>query len=165
MMKVRHLVEKDAEQFAQMLMRSDEQTKFMLFEPGERNVTQDDVIRTIKRRTDTKSLTLVAEANENIAGFLSADRGFAKRSSHCAFIVTGLLEKYRGMGLGTKLFEELNNWALSSDIKRLELTVMTHNEIAINLYKKVGFKIEGLKEKSLIVDGNYVDEYYMAKIL
>jgi hypothetical protein len=29
----------------------------------------------------------------------------------------------------------------------------------------MGFKIEGLKEKSIIVDGKYVDEYYMGKIL
>lgn len=42
---------------------------------------------------------------------------------------------------------------------------MIHNEGAIRLYKNRGFKIEGLKEKSLLVDGRYVDEYYMAKIL
>lgn len=41
---------------------------------------------------------------------------------------------------------------------------MIYNENAVNLYKKVGFKIEGIKEKSSIVDGQYVDEYYMAKI-
>lgn len=29
----------------------------------------------------------------------------------------------------------------------------------------MGFKIEGLKEKSMIVDGKYVDEYYMGKII
>lgn len=42
---------------------------------------------------------------------------------------------------------------------------MMHNKAAIGLYKKIGFKIEGLKEKSLIVDRKYVDEYYMGKIL
>jgi len=31
------------------------------------------------------------------------------------------------------------------------------NEGAIKLYKEMGFKIEGLKEKSLIVDGKYFD--------
>ena len=39
------------------------------------------------------------------------------------------------------------------------------NERALDLYKKMGFKIEGLKEKSMIVDGKYVDEYYMGKII
>lgn len=59
----------------------------------------------------------------------------------------------------------MEKWALENTITRLELTVMTHNERAVRLYKKMGFKIEGLKEKSLIVDGKYVDEYYMGKIL
>lgn len=42
---------------------------------------------------------------------------------------------------------------------------MKHNESAIRLYEKMGFKKEGLKENSLIVNGKYVDEYYMGKIL
>ena len=42
---------------------------------------------------------------------------------------------------------------------------MTHNLNAIKLYEKVGFIKEGVKKNSLLVDGNYVDEYYMGKIL
>ena len=42
---------------------------------------------------------------------------------------------------------------------------MVHNERAIRLYKKMGFEIEGTKKHSLFVNGQYVDEYYMAKIL
>jgi len=29
----------------------------------------------------------------------------------------------------------------------------------------MGYKVEGVKEKSVVVDGDYVDEYYMAKII
>jgi RimJ/RimL family protein N-acetyltransferase len=42
---------------------------------------------------------------------------------------------------------------------------MIHNEVALKLYKKMGFKIEGLKERSMIVNGEYIDEYYMAKLI
>ena len=42
---------------------------------------------------------------------------------------------------------------------------MTHNVAAIRLYEKIGFKIEGLKEKSILVEEKYVDEYCMGKIL
>ncbi len=41
---------------------------------------------------------------------------------------------------------------------------MEHNVGAIKLYEKMGFK-KGLKENSLIVNGKYVAEYYMGKIL
>ena len=59
----------------------------------------------------------------------------------------------------------VENWAIDNGVTRLELTVMKHNERAINLYKKIGYKVEGVREKSVVVDGDHVDEYYMAKII
>jgi RimJ/RimL family protein N-acetyltransferase len=79
--------------------------------------------------------------------------------------VIGILEQFTGKGIGTQLFQMLEAWARSNDIHRLELTVMTHNERAIALYKKMGFEIEGIKKHSLFVNGEYVDEYYMAKLI
>lgn len=35
---------------------------------------------------------------------------------------------------------------------------------AVKLYQKCGFQIEGTREKSMKVDGEFIDEYYMAKI-
>jgi hypothetical protein len=34
-----------------------------------------------------------------------------------------------------------------------------------SLHQKMAFQIEGIKKDSLLVDGVYVDEYYMGKIL
>lgn len=137
----------------------------MLFEPGERKTTIEELKRKIKNIKNAKSLILVVEYDGNMVGFLSAERGFAKRIKHSAYIVIGILKDYRGKKIGTKLFEELEKLALENEITRLELTVMTHNEGGIGLYKKMGFKMEGLKQGSLIIDGKYVDEYYMAKLL
>ena len=33
-----------------------------------------------------------------------------------------------------------------------------------SLHQKMAFQIEGIKKDSLLVDGVYVDEYYMGKI-
>jgi RimJ/RimL family protein N-acetyltransferase len=81
------------------------------------------------------------------------------------YIVVGVLQAYSGQGIGTRLFREVEKWAREQELHRLELTVMTHNERAIHLYKKMGFEIEGTKRDSICVDGTYVDEYYMAKLL
>lgn len=54
---------------------------------------------------------------------------------------------------------------MENRIVRLELTVLCTNKIALNLYKKSGFEIEGTKRKSMYIDGEYVDEYYMSKII
>jgi RimJ/RimL family protein N-acetyltransferase len=77
----------------------------------------------------------------------------------------GILQEFWGKGIGTKLFEQLEEWARHQQIHRIELTVMVHNESAVALYKKMGFEIEGLKKHSLLVREEYVDEFYMAKLL
>jgi RimJ/RimL family protein N-acetyltransferase len=63
------------------------------------------------------------------------------------------------------MLSKLEHWAKGTGIRRLELTVMTHNERAVGLYKRIGFEVEGLRKDSLYVDGRYVDEYSMAKLL
>jgi outer membrane protease len=42
---------------------------------------------------------------------------------------------------------------------------MTHNEAGIALYRRRRFEIEGIKKHSLLVGSQYVDEYYMARLL
>ena len=63
------------------------------------------------------------------------------------------------------MFKMLDEWALSNEITRLELTVAAENINAVNLYTKMGFIKEGIKKNSLIIDGKYMDEFYMSKIL
>ena len=72
---------------------------------------------------------------------------------------------YQGKGIGTTFFENLEKWAKENSVIRLELTVECHNEAARKLYEKSDFKVEGIRAKSMLVKGEVVDEYYMAKIL
>lgn len=55
-------------------------------------------------------------------------------------------------------------WAEEQKVMRLELTVICENEVAKHLYTNNGFQIEGIKRKSVYIDGTYLDEYYMARI-
>ena len=56
-------------------------------------------------------------------------------------------------------------WAKSIQIHRMNLTVMINNEKGIALYNKMGFQIEGTMKHSMFVNGEYVDEYSMTKLL
>lgn len=40
---------------------------------------------------------------------------------------------------------------------------MCPNIVAKHLYEKNGFVIEGVKKNAVLVDGVYIDEFYMAK--
>lgn len=68
------------------------------------------------------------------------------------------------MGVGGQLLQAVLAWANHEAIKRIELTVVSENEAALALYKKIGFEVEGVKRRSLLMDGEYYDEYYMGKL-
>ena len=118
-----------------------------------------------KSQQQKNSIIFVAENDRELVGYLFAIGGNTKRTQHSTYIVIGILERYRGKGIGTVLFQQLEEWAKKSQISRLELTVVTKNEAGVALYRKSGFEIDGTKRNSLMIDGIFYDEYYMSKLL
>ncbi|MGG3452460.1 GNAT family N-acetyltransferase [Paenibacillus timonensis] len=162
---IREIREDDAERFLRLCLRLDQETKFMLYEPGERTTTvelQRDRIQAIL--ADGRSTILVAEEIGELIGYLAIFGGNANKTKHIGHIVIGIIEAYTGSGLGTSLFHAAEKWREESELTKFELTVMVPNERAAALYKKMGFEIEGVKRNSIRMDGMYVDEYYMGKI-
>jgi len=163
---IRIMRESDAEAFLNVRKKTLEETQFMLREPDEFTKTveqQREEIHTISAQG--QHLLLVAEEDGQIVGFLTGTRGEFRRNKHTLYIVIGILQAFTGQGIGTQLFVAMEAWARERGITRLDLTVMAHNQAGQALYKKRGFVIEGTKKHSLLLDGNYVDEYVMAKIL
>lgn len=162
---IREIQKKDSVDFLNMLLRLDKETKNMMFEPDERPKDVKQIENMIEQYSRTHSLLLIASEDDKVAGFLSAEKGCYNRIKHTAYIVVGILPEYQRKGIGTSFLNKLEEWAIKSKLTRLELTAMTHNKGAIHLYEKNGFQIEGLRLKSMIVDGQYIDEYYMARLL
>ena len=166
MVTIREIREDDAATFLNLLARVDEETQFMLLEPGERQITVENQRQRIKTILSRDNQTIfVAEDDNDLIGYLAAIGGDFKRNRHRAHIVIGILQAFIDRKIGTKLFTELEKWTSHHAVHRLELTVMAHNERAIRLYEKIGFEIEGTKKHSLLITGSYVDEYYMAKLI
>ena len=168
MIEYRPITPTDITAFWTFLSLLDLQTDFMMYEPGERRsrTTPTQLQHYIQSNvTNGEDFIHIALDNETIVGYLHAERGKFNRTRHTAYIVTGVLESHRGQGIGTTLFKQLDKWAKENQITRLELTVECSNELAKHLYEKAGFVIEGTRKSSMHVNGNYIDEYYMAKIL
>jgi RimJ/RimL family protein N-acetyltransferase len=163
---IREIRESDAGSFLALCKQLDEENKFMMLEPGERTTTLEEQHTRIQDLLSRENQTIfVVEDQGRLVGYLAAIGGSYARNKHEAHIVVGLLEDFTSQGLGTALFARLDAWAREHHIHRLELTVMVHNTRGVGLYQKMGFAIEGVKKDSLLVDGVYVDEYYMGKIL
>ena len=56
----------------------------------------NDIKNIIEKSINGANLILIAIDEENIVGFLSAQKGEHKRIKHTGYIVVGIREKYRG---------------------------------------------------------------------
>jgi ribosomal protein S18 acetylase RimI-like enzyme len=77
----------------------------------------------------------------------------------------GLLQPYRGRGLGSALLRAVLDEAESQGLSRIELEVYTSNQPAIALYERFGFTREGIKRSARILDGRSEDILCMALLL
>lgn len=107
----------------------------------------------------------VALYQGEVIGNLGLEVCVNPRRRHVASLGMGVKDIFAGKGVGSALLKTAvdlcDNWI---NIKRLELTVYTDNEQAINLYKKFGFQIEGESAAFAFRDGEYVAAYHMARI-
>ena len=106
----------------------------------------------------------VAEENGKVIGLGILMNHGNLRKKHVGVITLMVNSDYQNKGVGSLLMDKLINLSESINIIRLELCVFRDNYKAINLYKKFGFKEEGIKVKSALKNGEYIDEIMMARI-
>jgi len=165
-MFIREIRLDDAESLIKLIKEVERNSDFMLMGAGERKTTAEQQRKQIKSIQEQHNSTIfVAEKEGELVGYLIAIGGSAERKQHVAYLVIGILDEHRGKGIGTGLFQNVIDWAEKQSLSRLELTVVTQNEAGVALYKKNDFDIEGIKRNSLVINGEFFDEYYMAKLL
>ena len=84
----------------------------------------------------------VAEDNNTIIGIALVYFRFSTwkgRSLHLEDLI--VTQKYRGMGVGTKLYRAVMQYAQSKDAGRVSWEVLDWNTPAINFYEKTGARI------------------------
>ncbi|MDK0723871.1 N-acetyltransferase family protein [Clostridium perfringens] len=106
----------------------------------------------------------VAEENGKVIGLGILMNHGNLRKKHVGVITLMVNSDNQNKGVGSLLMDKLINLSESLNIIRLELCVFRDNYKAINLYKKFGFKEEGIKVKSALKNGEYIDEIMMARI-
>jgi len=164
--KIREIEENDAAEFLNLCKKIDSETDFMLREADERTATEEEQRNQIKKiKAEDNQMIFIAENDGSLVGYLAAFGGGFKRIRNTAHIVIGILQKFTGLGIGTELFVKMEKWAKQRKIHRLELTVRTDNEKGLALYKKMGFETEGVRKHALLINGSYMDEYRMFKLL
>ncbi|WP_324036039.1 GNAT family N-acetyltransferase [Aeromonas caviae] len=136
----------------------DRETRFMLYEAGERPSDIEGQRRRLEAMAaaPNQAMWLLELAGE-VQGFAALLGG--------GLVVMGLRSRARGQGWGERLLRTLIAAARELGIHRLELGVMAHNEVAHALYRKCGFVEEGVRRQAYRLDEGYVDEISMGLLL
>lgn len=112
-----------------------------------------------------RNLVLAALHAERVIGTITVVAGRLRKTRHVAEVGMGVAAPYRGAGIGGALMEIALDWSVAQDLVRLELSVFANNERALALYRKFGFVEEGRRRAKYLIDGVYVDEVVMGRLL
>jgi ribosomal protein S18 acetylase RimI-like enzyme len=89
------------------------------------------------------------------------------RNDHIIYLGgLAIVPAFSGRGQGHKMMNEIIAFARESGFLRIELSVASTNDKAIQLYEKVGFQKEGLLKKytHLKSEQRFIDEFMMALV-
>jgi len=165
-MEIRQVAVSDAASVLRLMHQLDIETRFMMLEPDERTTSlaqQRDILSSFVSEQNKAMFVLCEEGCAY--GYVAGVGNSANRNKHSMYCVIGIQQSLAGQGFGKKLLKRLEAWAINHGFSRMELTVMCHNQRAKRLYDSCGFEVEGVKRQSLLVDGQFVDEFYMSKLL
>jgi len=109
---------------------------------------------------------LVAIYDDRIVGDAHIYKFPHSRRKGTSDLIIYLHQDFQNVGLGTAMLNELIDLAKKEGLHRVSLHVIADNKRAVHVYKKVGFKVEGvLKDSYLGEDDKYHDELVMGLLL
>ena len=104
----------------------------------------------------------MAVVDGDVVGWCDIRRHPRPIYAHAGILGMGLLPPFRGQGLGTRLIRTALDAAKAVGMTRVELSVRESNPPALELYKRVGFAVEGLSRNAVRVDSAYENVVQMA---
>lgn len=163
---IREISIKDVENFINLLSKVYDESEFTIYNPGEYSPTISSASQNLESYITTPSKTIyVAESDEQLVGYAFINTETYERTQHEAVIYIGVKKYYQKNGVGQALINAIEAWSLNHNIRRIEATVVTENIRAVELFKGMGFQIEGELKDKLFINNRYYNEYVMAKIL
>jgi putative acetyltransferase len=127
--------------------------------------SSERAVREEPARERDGSFPMVASIRGEVVGQLRLSVCTNPGTRHSGHLGIAVRDDWRGKGVATALMEACvdlaDNWL---DLTRLDLRVYVDNALAIALYEKFGFEIEGTHKRFAYRNGEYVDAHVMARL-
>lgn len=139
------------------------ETDFLSFGLNEFNKTVDDQKSTFTDISKTNNtIFILGILDGTIVSMANISASQKARLQHVGSIGISVLKDYWKLGIGTAMMQTLINFSKKSGvIRKLKLVVSEDNPKALELYKKLGFTIDGKVERDFYINGKFSTGIYM----
>jgi L-amino acid N-acyltransferase YncA len=104
----------------------------------------------------------VATVEDEVVGWVHLHAPELEKLSHTAELTVGVLDGYRGHGIGSHLLARGLEWAASNGYEKVYQSVPSTNEDAIAFLETHDWGTEAVRKDHYKLNGDYVDEVMMA---
>lgn len=143
------------------------ETSYLSFEKDEYPMDADSLKEhIIETKEHPACIMILAMDGDEIAGIGTISSENKIKARHQGELGIVVAKKYQGKGIGSEIIRQLIDFCKNNGITtRIQLDTRTDNELAVNLYKKFGFEIEGCLKNTTLLNGVYYDLYVMGLML
>ncbi|WP_247000789.1 GNAT family N-acetyltransferase [Halosolutus gelatinilyticus] len=118
---------------------------------------------TLLRHNELESrMFFVATVDDEVVGWVHLHAPELEKLSHTAELTVGVVEGYRGHGIGSHLLSRGLEWAGSNGYEKVYQSVPSTNDDAIAFLEAHDWETEAVREDHYKLNGDYVDEVMMA---
>lgn len=100
--------------------------------------------------------------DDDVVGWVHVTSPELEKLSHTAELTVGVLDGYRGHGIGAALLERGLSWSRKRGYEKLYNSVPATNERAVEFLRAHGWREEARRSGHYRIDGDPVDEVMMA---
>lgn len=117
-------------------------------------IVRDDV--------ESRSMFFVAIVDGEVIGWVDLREPERTKLRESTQLTMGILDEYRGRGIGARLLEHAHDWADANDYRKVFSSLPETNDEAVAFLKRNGWVTEAVRPDHYLVDGEPVDEVMRA---
>lgn len=165
MITIRKISAGETTDFLMLALEIARESEYMTLSPSDRKAVLD-LEPYLRQRVDSgRGAVFIAMEDGEMIGYAVVWASFLSKIRHRAQMSVAVRRSSRRRGAGRLLIETAERWAEDHGIGRLELSVAAFNRPALLLAAVMGYRVEGTRRGAVMIEGQAMDAFYMAKSL